>query len=162
MYCQETSQVFGTLSHVTVNTFPEMAVFGEWSKQDFHSLWLWKYVTYFDHLFSLKMLKICYRVHKWKNKSEKKFVVFQIIAFELRIAGSRNIQQDTWHRQAMCQQTHVRFHLTRGKTFSKSNLPRIIKKHEKCTLRQASQVFGTLSHVDCQYVFWNGGFWRVI
>ena len=84
---------------------------------------------------------------------EKKFFVFQIIAIELGVANSRNVQQDTWHRQAMCQQTHQSFHLTLGETFSKSTSLRMLKKDEKIALMEISQGFGTLSHVDCQSVF---------
>ena len=32
-----------------------------------------------------------------EQEIEKKFFVFQIIAFELGVANSRNFQQDTWH-----------------------------------------------------------------
>ena len=37
-----------------------------------------------------------------EQKGEKKFFVFQIIAFELGVANSLNLQQDTYHRQSMC------------------------------------------------------------
>ena len=37
-----------------------------------------------------------------EQKVEEKFLVFQIIAFELGVADSRNIEQDTCHRQPMC------------------------------------------------------------
>ena len=88
-----------------------------------------------------------------KQKIEKKLFVFQIIAFELEVAYSRNVQQDTWDWQAMCQQIHQRFHLTLWETFSKSTSIRILKKDEKSALMEISQIFGTLSHVDCQRVF---------
>ena len=61
----------------------------------------------------------------------KTVFVFQIIALELGVANSRNIQQDTEHRQAMCQQTHLRFHLTLGEIFSKPNSLRKMKKDDK-------------------------------
>ena len=32
----------------------------------------------------------------------------------------------------------------------------MVKKHDKRALLEISQVFGTLSHVDCQSLFWNG------
>ena len=36
-----------------------------------------------------------------EKKIQKKFFVFQIIAFELGDANCRNIEQDTCHRQPM-------------------------------------------------------------
>ena len=88
-----------------------------------------------------------------EQKMKKKVFVFQIIEFELGVANSRNVQQDTWHREGMCQQTHKRFHLTLGETFSKSNSLRKLKKDDKSAVMEILQVFGTLSHVDCQIVF---------
>ena len=37
-----------------------------------------------------------------EQKIEEKFLVFQIIAFELGVGNSRNIEQGTSHRQPMC------------------------------------------------------------
>ena len=37
-----------------------------------------------------------------EQKIHKNFFVFQRIAFELGVANSRNIEQDTCHRQSMC------------------------------------------------------------
>ena len=37
-----------------------------------------------------------------EKKIQKKFSVFQIIAFELAVANSRNIEQDTCQHQPMC------------------------------------------------------------
>ena len=37
-----------------------------------------------------------------EQKIEKKFSVFQIFAFELGVANSRNFEQDTCHQQPMC------------------------------------------------------------
>ena len=34
----------------------------------------------------------------------------------------------------------------------------MMKKHDKTALMEISQVLGTLSHVDCQSVFWSGAF----
>ena len=53
----------------------------------------------------------------------------------------------------MCQQIHLRFHLTLGETFSKSTSLRMMKKDDKSALMEISQVFGTFSHVECQSVF---------
>ena len=88
-----------------------------------------------------------------KQKIKKKVFVFQITGFELGVANSGNIQQDICHRQAMCQQIHLRFHLTLGETFCKSTCLKIMKKHDKCAVREILQVFGTHSHVDVKSVF---------
>ena len=37
-----------------------------------------------------------------EQKTKKKFFVFQIIAFELGVANSHNLEQDTYHRQSIC------------------------------------------------------------
>ena len=37
-----------------------------------------------------------------EQKIEKKIFIFQILAFELEVGNSRNIQQDTCHRHSMC------------------------------------------------------------
>ena len=37
-----------------------------------------------------------------EQKMQKKFIVFQIIAFELGVADSHNLEQDTCHRMLMC------------------------------------------------------------
>ena len=37
-----------------------------------------------------------------EQKIQKKFFVFQILAFELGVANSPNVEQDTCHQQSMC------------------------------------------------------------
>ena len=46
-------------------------------------------------------------------------------------------------------------------TFFESTSLRMMKKHDKSALMEISQVFGTLSQVDSQSIFWSGTFWRV-
>ena len=53
----------------------------------------------------------------------------------------------------MCQQMHQRFHLTLGETFSKLTSLRMMGKGNKSALIEISEVFGTLSRVDCPSVF---------
>ena len=88
-----------------------------------------------------------------EQKIEEKFFVFQIIAFEFGVASSCYIEQETCHRQPMCQQIPLRFHLTLAEIFSKSRFPKMMKKNHKSALIEILQVFETLSHVDCQSVF---------
>ena len=58
-------------------------------------------------------------------------LLFEIIAFELAVRNSHNLEQVTCHRQSICLQTPLRLHLTLGETFSKSTLVRMMKKHDK-------------------------------
>ena len=88
-----------------------------------------------------------------EQKIHKKVFLFQVLAFELGVANSPNIQQDTCHQQTMCQQTHQGFRLRLGETFSKSTSLRKLKIDEKCALMRISQVFGTISHVHCESFF---------
>ena len=37
-----------------------------------------------------------------EQKIKKKFFVFQVIAFELGVANSRNIEKDTSHQEPIC------------------------------------------------------------
>ena len=37
-----------------------------------------------------------------EQKIEKKFFVFHILAFELEVANSRDIEKDTCHRHSLC------------------------------------------------------------
>ena len=80
-----------------------------------------------------------------EQKIEKNFLVFQILAFELEVANSGNIEQDTTHRESMCKQTPLRFRLTLGETFSKWTFPKMMKKYGKIALMEISELFGTLS-----------------
>ena len=53
-----------------------------------------------------------------EQEIQKNFSVFYIIAFESGVTNSHNLEQDACHRQSMCQQMPLRFHLTLGETFS--------------------------------------------
>ena len=79
-----------------------------------------------------------------EEKIQKKVFVFKIIAFELGAANSPDPEEDTCHRQWMCQQTPLGFCISLRDIFSKSVPIRVMKKHEKSTLMEISQVFGTL------------------
>ena len=82
-----------------------------------------------------------------------KFFVFQIIAFELGVTNSCNLEQDICHQLSLCQETPLRFHLKLREIFSKSISLRMMEKHDKCAVSKILQVFGPLSHVDCQSLF---------
>ena len=88
-----------------------------------------------------------------EQKIQEKFFLFYITAFELGLANSCNIEQDSCHRQPVCHKIPLRFHLTLAEIFSKSTFPKMMKKNDKCALINILQVFGTLSHIDCQSPF---------
>ena len=88
-----------------------------------------------------------------EQKIQNKFSVFQIIAFELGVENSHNLEQDTCHWQPVIEKTPLRLHLTLGEIFSKSTSLRMMKKLEKWALMEILQLFATLSHVDYQSVY---------
>ena len=53
-----------------------------------------------------------------QQKMQKKFFVFRVIAYQLGVANSHNLEQDTSHRKSMCKQTPLRFSLTLRETYS--------------------------------------------
>ena len=67
------------------------------------------------------------QIAEMEHKIQKMFFVFQIIAFELGVANSRNLER------AICQ-TPVRFYLSLRYTFSKSTSLGMTKKHDKSAL----------------------------
>ena len=71
------------------------------------------------------------KILEMEQKIEKNIFVFQIIAFELGVANSHNLEQDTCRRQSMCSETPLRFHLTLGETFSKSISLAMMKNMKK-------------------------------
>ena len=79
-------------------------------------------------------------------------LVFQIISFEYAVVNTCDIEQDIWNHRSMCYQTPLGFHVRLGEPFSRPTFVRMMKKHDKSALMEILQVFGTLSHVDCQSV----------
>ena len=88
----------------------------------------------------------------------EKFLVLKIISFESGTRNSHNPEQDISHWQSMCSETPLRFNISLREIFLKSRSPRVMKKYDESALMEILQEFGTLSHVDCQRVFWNGVF----
>ena len=66
----------------------------EWCDEVFHSLEIRKHISYEQHLF-FQNVENLRQIPEMEPKIEEKFFVFQIIAFELGVANSRNIEQDT-------------------------------------------------------------------
>ena len=92
---------WGRFQILTVKAFYETLLLRQWSNQDFQSLSFWKYVSYDHHLFFQNVSNLI-EIAEMEQKIQKKFFLFQIVAFELGVANSRNIEQDTCHRQPMC------------------------------------------------------------
>ena len=73
----------------------------EWFDEAFHSLEIRKHISYEQHLF-FQNVENLRQIPEMEPKIQEKFFVFQIIAFELGVGVSRNIEQDTCHRHSAC------------------------------------------------------------
>ena len=62
----------------------------------------------------------------------------------------------------MCRETSLRFNISLREIFFKSGLIRVMEKYDESALIHILQGFGTLLHVDCQMVFGNSVFQRVV
>ena len=79
-----------------------------------------------------------------EQKNRKKFLVLNIIPFELVTRNSQNLEQDISHWQTMCYETALRFNISLREIFSKSGSPRVMKKYDESALMPILQEFGTL------------------
>ena len=66
-----------------------------------------------------------------EQKLQQNVFVFQIIAIEMGVEDTHNLEQDTSHRMSMCSQTPQRLHVTLGGTFSKSTSLRMMENMKK-------------------------------
>ena len=82
-------------------------------------------------------------------------LILKIIALESGTRNSHYLGQDICHWQSLCYETPLRFNISLREIFSKSGSSRVMKKYDEISLMQILQEFGTLSHFDCQRVFWN-------
>ena len=123
----EISQVFGTLSHVESQRVFHNDAFYRVLRRSFSQSVISETRQLWPSSFFSKCLKFDVDSRNQKKKIKKKVFAFQIIAFGQGVSNSRNIQQDTWQRQAMCQQIHLRFYLTLKETFSKPTSLKMMK-----------------------------------
>ena len=79
-----------------------------------------------------------------KKKYQEKFLVLNIIPFELGTTNCQNPEQDNRHCQSMCYETPLKFNISLREIFSKSGSARVMKRYDESTLMQISQDFGTL------------------
>ena len=75
---------------------------------------------------------------------KKKLLVLKIISFESGTRNSHNPEQDICHWQSMCYETPLIFNISLREIFSRSRLPRVMKKYDQSVLMQISQEFGTV------------------
>ena len=83
-------------------------------------------------------------IAEMKKKYQEKFLVLNIIPFELGTTNCQNPEQDNCHWQSMCYETPVRFNISLSAIFFKSSSLRVMKKYDESALMQILQVFGTL------------------
>ena len=134
----------------------ETTLFTECSDEVFHSLELRRYISYDHHLF-LKMFKILCRFQKLKKKLRK---FFQFSDNCIWIGSCKLSQSSTGYLSSavnVLTNSPKISPIIRGE-ISKSTSLRMMKKHDKSALMEISEVFGTLSQVYSQSVFWNGAF----
>ena len=79
-----------------------------------------------------------------EQKNPKKVLVLKIISFESGTRNSHNPEQDICHWQSMCYETPLIFNISLIEIFSRSRLPRVMKKYDQSVLMQISQEFGTV------------------
>ena len=79
-----------------------------------------------------------------EQKNRKKFLVLNIIPFELATRNSHNLEHDISHWQSMCYETALRFNISLRDIFSESGSPTVRKKYDESVLMQISQKFWTL------------------
>ena len=71
-------------------------------------------------------------------------MVLKISAFESRTINPQNLEEDNYHWQSMCYETHLGFTRSLRELFSKSGSPILIKKDDESAVMQISQEFGTV------------------
>ena len=95
------AKYLGRFHMLTAKPCSETLLFVEFSNKDFHTLYFQKYIGYDDELFFQNVENLIYNP-EMEQKIQKMFFVSQIIAFELGVANSLNLEQDTCHRHSMC------------------------------------------------------------
>ena len=79
-----------------------------------------------------------------QKKNKKKSFVSEVIPLASVPVNLPYYEENTCHRQSLCSETILRFHISLRETFSKSFLLIMMKKFEKGAVMQISQLFGTL------------------
>ena len=78
-----------------------------------------------------------------RQKSQKRFSVLKIIAFESGTTNSHNRKQDICHWQPMCYETTIKLNISLREIFSKSDCLGVMEKYEESALMHILQQLGT-------------------
>ena len=81
-----------------------------------------------------------------QQKISKSFFISEIIASELASLNILYEEQDTFHRQPMCQQAVPTFFTSRKETFSNSIYFKGIDEYDQGALTKISTVLGHVCH----------------
>ena len=102
------------------------------------------------------MLKIEYRSRKCANKMQKKSFLSEIIASEDVAINCLHWEENTCHRQPICQRTVLRLCVSLTQTFSDWFVLTVINKYSKGDVLELSTVFWPV--YPYRSVLWNGTF----
>ena len=79
-----------------------------------------------------------------KQKNQKKFLVLKIIALELGMTNSHNLEQDNCHYKSICYETPLPFTMSLKEIFCESGSLSVMKIREESALMHILQGFWTL------------------
>ena len=145
---------------LTVKAFSETELFREWSTKTFA-------VCYFGNTLAMTMILFSKNLKfdiDSRNGTKNRRKVFRFLG-KCNSIGSGKFSE-SWKgylSSAVNVLTNTRKMSTKqGDTFCRSTSLGMMKKDHKSPLTVISQVFWTLSHVDCQSVFWKSAFYRAV
>ena len=113
-----------------------------------------------------KDLRVIFFSKSWKfnlhfkngAKTRKEFFVSQTVASELVFLNCLYYEQDTFHRQPMCEQAVPTFFMSIRGTISNSIDLAVTIESDKGDVMQIWKVLGHVYHFACQSIFWKGTF----
>ena len=93
-----------------------------------------------------------------QQKIEKKFFVSEIIVWGMVSFNCLYEEEDTFHRQPMCQQAVPRYFLSIKETFSNTIFLEAIDEYDQEAVTKISKVFGNIYHFTALRVLLNKPF----
>ena len=87
-----------------------------------------------------------------QKKLKKKFFFSEIMTYELVALACLYSEENTCHRQSMCQQTVLRFCISLRENFSDSTTFKVINEYGEGAAVQILTLFGPAYHVACPRV----------
>ena len=88
-----------------------------------------------------------------QKKYQKKFRVFQIMAFEHVSGISRNYHENTCERHSTCYQTVLRFHIWLKEIFSNSICRGLMENSDESATVLISAMFVSRGYIDSPKMF---------